>query len=81
MSYRYLVLGAGRQGTAAGYDLTQFGDAEQLWIADSSLDQAKSAAEKINALNDEPGAQFAQLDASDETSVKEFLEEHQIDVW
>ena len=45
MSYRYLIIGAGKQGTAAAYDLAKFGDAEHILFADQSLD----AAQKIGS--------------------------------
>jgi lysine 6-dehydrogenase len=34
MSFCYLVLGAGRQGIAAAYDLAKFGDAARVTLAD-----------------------------------------------
>ena len=30
MGYKYAVVGAGRQGIAAAYDLAKFGDAEKI---------------------------------------------------
>ena len=30
MGYIYAVIGAGRQGTAAAYDMVKFGDAEKV---------------------------------------------------
>jgi hypothetical protein len=38
MSYKYAVVGAGRQGIAAAYDLVMFGDAEHVLFID--LDEA-----------------------------------------
>ncbi len=40
MGFRYAVIGAGRQGTAAAFDLARFGEAEYLLLADQSLEQA-----------------------------------------
>jgi len=37
------VIGSGRQGTSAAYDLARFGDAEYLLLADQSLAQAERA--------------------------------------
>ena len=34
MSYTYAVLGSGRQGKAAAYDLAQFGEATQILLCD-----------------------------------------------
>lgn len=50
MSYRYAVLGSGRQGIAAAYDLARFGDAEAITLYDSNPQSARQGAERINAL-------------------------------
>ena len=50
MGYRYAVLGAGRQGTAAGYDLGRYGEADDLVIADVKRAQALRSAARINRL-------------------------------
>ena len=50
MSYNYVVLGAGRQGTAAAYDLIRYGEAHSLTVADRDLCLAQEAASKVNAL-------------------------------
>ena len=52
MSYHYAVLGAGRQGTAAAYDLAKHGDAARVVLADVNLEQAQAAAQRVNALLD-----------------------------
>jgi lysine 6-dehydrogenase len=80
MGFRYLVLGAGRQGTAAGYDVGQFGQAEKIWMGDASLEQARMATERINGLADGSIAEAVLTDASDESSVHDFLEKNNVDV-
>ena len=50
MSHRYAVLGAGRQGIAAAYDLVRFGEPEQVLLIDSNAATAHAAAERINQL-------------------------------
>lgn len=50
MGYKYAVLGSGRQGTASGYDLAKFGEAEVVLMIDKDFDIAKTSAEKINNL-------------------------------
>ncbi|MGP0564653.1 MULTISPECIES: saccharopine dehydrogenase family protein [unclassified Nitrospina] len=50
MSYRYAVLGAGRQGIAAAYDLARFGDAAGITLFDSNSLSARQGAERINSL-------------------------------
>lgn len=65
MSYRYLIIGAGKQGTAAAYDLAKFGDAEHILFADFNLDAALNAASRINRLIGRDVAAGVQADASD----------------
>lgn len=48
MSYRYAVLGAGRQGVAAAYDLARFGEADEIVLYDLDADAAHKGAERIN---------------------------------
>ncbi len=50
MEFRYAVLGAGRQGIAAAYDLARFGDSEEIIIADIDHGLAQIAAKRINEL-------------------------------
>lgn len=50
MAFNYAVLGAGRQGTSAAYDLTRWGDAERVILADYDLEVARQAAARVNAL-------------------------------
>ena len=44
MPYSYIVLGAGRQGVAAAYDVALFADASRVTLADSDDNVAKAAA-------------------------------------
>jgi lysine 6-dehydrogenase len=50
VTYRYVVLGAGRQGTAAAYDMARFGDAVRVTLADVEPTVAQAAAQRVNAL-------------------------------
>lgn len=50
MGYRYIILGAGRQGTACGYDLALFGDAGRIVLADASEPFAKKSMERLSRL-------------------------------
>ena len=50
MKYRYAVLGAGRQGIAAAYDLAKFGRAEEIRLIDINLSSARAGADRINKL-------------------------------
>lgn len=47
MGYRYLILGAGRQGTACAYDLALFGEAGRIILADANEAFAKKSLERI----------------------------------
>lgn len=47
---RYLILGAGRQGTAIAYDLVRHGAPGRVVLADSQEEIAKEAAERVNRL-------------------------------
>ncbi|HKO05732.1 MAG TPA: saccharopine dehydrogenase NADP-binding domain-containing protein [Candidatus Acidoferrales bacterium] len=73
MAFDYAVLGAGRQGTAAAYDLARNGDAGQLPIADVDLARAQRAAGRVNDLLGEDTASAAALDVRDGTAVERFL--------
>lgn len=46
----YLVLGAGRQGTAAAYDMGRWGDAQRVILADRDVAIAQQSAARVNAL-------------------------------
>ena len=62
MAYRYAVLGAGMQGTAAAFDMARFGDAESVLILDSDLAVARKAADRVNQLS---GGSLARADLLD----------------
>lgn len=73
MSFIYAVLGGGRQGTAAAYDMAKFGDASQVLIADVSLDAAQKSARRVNDLIGKKIAEAHQVDVGDHKRLKEFL--------
>jgi lysine 6-dehydrogenase len=75
MSYSYAILGAGRQGTAAAYDLAQHGDAHRLILADQNPETARSAAERINGLIGWEIAAARTLDVTEPASVMAVLEQ------
>ena len=81
MGHRYAVLGAGRQGTAAAYDLARFGDADVLVLADQALQAAQRAAQHINTLIGRAVAQPHQVEVQDEDAVVNTLREHGIEVF
>lgn len=61
---RYVVLGAGRQGTAAAYDMAKWGDAREIVLADASRDAAERAAQRVNELAGRAACSAAQLDVT-----------------
>jgi lysine 6-dehydrogenase len=70
MTYRYVVLGAGRQGTAAAFDLARFGAASRIVLADARLDVAQQAAARINQLANRDVAVAHQLNVTDSTALR-----------
>jgi len=73
MAYTYAVLGGGRQGTAAAYDMARWGDAERVLIADISLEAARKSAARVNGLVGSDIAEAVQLDATDRDALVAFL--------
>ena len=71
MSYSYIVLGAGRQGVAAAYDLARFGAAARVTLADIELEPARAAADRVNRLVGDRVADAIGLDVRDEAAVLE----------
>lgn len=64
MGYRYVVIGAGRQGVAAAYDLVRHGEAEQITLLDRNAAIARAGAERLNGLLGRQVADAAVGDAS-----------------
>ena len=81
MGFRYAVIGSGRQGTAAAYDLALLGDAESVLIADMSLAQAERSAARVNQLMGREVARAAQVDVQDEDAVVALLSGASIQVF
>ncbi len=73
MSFTYAVLGAGRQGTAAAYDMARFGDASRVLIADLSLEAAQRSAARVNKLISKEIAHPYQVDVTDHAHLTAFL--------
>ncbi len=73
MSFTYAVLGAGRQGTAAAYDMARWGEAERVVLADYDLELAQRAAQRVNQLVGSSVAEAAQVDVTDLEAVERTL--------
>jgi len=75
MALRYAVLGAGRQGTAAAYDMAKFGDAELIKIADASLEAAEKSAVRVNQLIGKELARPFHVDVTDKSGLVTLLDD------
>lgn len=78
MAYSYIVLGAGRQGVAAAYDLALFGEASQVMLADSDGELARSSADQVNTLLNSKIARAMLLDVRDDAAVRRALKGHHV---
>ena len=72
--FNYLVLGAGRQGTAAAYDLVRWGDARQVIVADSEGEVAHKAAERVNDLTGTEAVSPVEVNVRDLDALKSLLD-------
>jgi lysine 6-dehydrogenase len=72
--FSYAVIGAGRQGTAAAYDMNLWGGARKVVLADIDLEAAQASAKRINRLLGTQVAESARLDAGDIQATASFLE-------
>lgn len=50
MGHRYAILGAGRQGLAAAYDILRFGDAEEVLLIDRDRQTLNQGEERLKSL-------------------------------
>ena len=66
---RYAVIGAGRQGTAAAYDMARFGEAEEVRLLDLDDRVATQAAARINELVGRTVATGRGIDVQDESTL------------
>jgi len=73
MGHRYAVLGAGRQGTAAAYDLARHGDADRVVLADVNRTLARAAASRLRTLTGGADIQPAAVDVTRPDSVRRVL--------
>ncbi|NTU65171.1 MAG: hypothetical protein HGB05_17660, partial [Chloroflexi bacterium] len=78
MPINYLVLGAGRQGTAAAYDLVKFGEADRVTLADRESGIAQAAADRVNDLTARSIADAIALDVRNEQAVREALRDRTV---
>jgi len=79
MGYRYAILGGGRQGAAAAYDLGRFGEADLIVIYDLEPKIAEKTAERINKLLSRGLAEAEGLDVRERGRLKAALQESDFD--
>jgi lysine 6-dehydrogenase len=72
--YGYAILGAGRQGTAAAYDLATRGEAREIVMADVDRDAAAAAARRVNALAGRRVARAVHIDVTDRKAMAGLLD-------
>jgi len=77
MGVRYLLLGAGRQGIAAAYDLLRFGNAAHITVSDVNPTAATQGAARLNALLGRSLATPLTLDARDTNALRRALSDAQ----
>ena len=73
MNNTYSVLGGGRQGTSAAYDMARFGDARTVLVGDVNLEAAQRSAARVNQLSGREIAQACRVDVTDHDQLKAFL--------
>jgi lysine 6-dehydrogenase len=71
--FAYGILGAGRQGTAAAYDLAVRGEAASIVLADVDGARAAAAATRVNELAGRSVATGVGLDVTDSPALLAFL--------
>jgi lysine 6-dehydrogenase len=74
MGFRYAIIGAGMQGTAAAYDLALRGDADEVRLLDLDIRRARTAADRVNKLAGREVAKAGIVNATDKTSAAQVLE-------
>ena len=78
MAYSYIVLGAGRQGIAAAYDLVLFGEASRVTLADCDGELARTAAHRVNELVHGKAVDAIALDVRNEDAVHNILKGYDV---
>jgi len=71
--YVYAVLGAGKQGTAAAYDMAKVGNARRVILGDVNLKLAKDAARRVNLLCGRQVAEGVRVNVTRRNELVSFL--------
>lgn len=70
MQYNYVVLGAGKQGRAAAYDMAIFGEAQSIVLADINFSLAQQSCNRMNDLVRKNIAIPKKVDVKDKKNLK-----------
>lgn len=76
MGKNYAVLGAGRQGVAAAYDLIKFGDAEKIAFVDNDFEALNEAAQKLGVLTGFTNFNLHYTEVTNKEKIVEIFGEH-----
>lgn len=69
----FAILGSGRQGTAAAYDLVKFGNVDSVIIGDINAELAQNTAARVNHLLNTDLVQAEQVDVKNHEKLISFL--------
>ena len=72
-AYHYVILGAGRQGTAAAYDLAVQGQAQSILICDIDEEQARKSANRVNVLVGQKICASKKVEVTDNNALKQAI--------
>jgi lysine 6-dehydrogenase len=78
MSHCYAVIGAGRQGIAAAYDLAKFGKPDDLILIDKNTTIAKMASDHLNSLLGSSSVSYDTVNVSDTSELTHTLRDRDI---
>lgn len=71
--YNYAIIGSGKQGTAAAYDLIKFGEAKRVILIDNNLVAAQKSADLLNNLTNTNVCAPIEADVKGSESLKDKL--------
>jgi lysine 6-dehydrogenase len=75
MGYKFLVIGAGRQGTAAAYDLAKHSDTDKVIVADAVKDRSAATCARVNALVGRSVAVAVSIDVKNKKDLVSLLQQ------
>ena len=73
MGYRYAIIGTGRQGLSAAYDLARLGAADEILLCDLDLHNSQKGTEKLRSLHSQDLFKPVSLNAEDPSELHQIL--------